>query len=329
MLYVSMEYSMGEYEVFDTDDESRTPVNFETLVEATRLGVVIEGVKKVGPGEIEVSVYKNPESVQRMQAKAKILYGIDIEVHHDVISYIFWDDATVTSGARINLSKFGRRIGNCALQVGIRHRAHITLVLDDSIKVGQSSLYRYYNCGVILDITAVTDEKAINFIYDEWLYSESRRPIEEFIIDRPERLEKLQACGVIMKGYDTPVMKSWRNETLDYIQKRFIKEFKALSEMDFYIHNGEESRTALSKTRQKLRVHRDFWMSPKVKDYTTVRRADGLKVFNYMLKILSCDVDAVNRFYYYMVYVDSPRNELIRKRYVNLVTRFYRWVIGR
>lgn len=255
MLYISRRMGIGRWGVVDTDDYIETVCDMNRLREAVCCGLEIKGVSVIdrpflGKHIDHVEVYQNPEFSQRNQAKMAVLNGVDIRTSGTDIVSISTPSGIRGDRVSVRLSDFGDSCSPHILgSILIPYGKTLTLVLDDKLKFtnktfkGAIEYSRLY-----LDVTEVTDQKALDRVYLCDGFKDGFDSIETYIIDNEDRLDFYKGVGIIMVGvgshssyYDLSKSIRSMDDVSQKLAKRFHKEFYAISDGVYSLRSTVDS----------------------------------------------------------------------------------------
>lgn len=147
MLFLSRYIGENAYAVVDTDDYSETVVDYEMLMRARAVGVVIQGVewldgRLMGLKSIQVWPGLRPKTPDAV--KLRTLLDVDLRVYKNIITQLNWGSKDVT----LRLSKYGQVCGDRFLYMPSASESkpvgHMTLIVDDNIMIGHDSFHMSY-----------------------------------------------------------------------------------------------------------------------------------------------------------------------------------------
>lgn len=247
MLFLSRMLSATTYEVVDTDDYVGEKVDFDTLRHLVLdLGLHIEGVTvetdMFGDRDIEFGAfYQDPKFSTGTMARMKAMYGVDIRVYNDEVTWIGLDGNITPPGTRIVISKFAHKFSfNTPIQWSVLtsrpERGYIIIVFDDSVEVVGSFVPFAQVSTVLLDISNYSDEFVAQNVYNG-LLAHRLRDFARYIIDKPERMERWSFVAMMYEplSSDNPLVKALQRRP-DYskisekIGERFFDTFQRITD---------------------------------------------------------------------------------------------------
>lgn len=319
MLYVSRENG-EEFGVVDTDDGVESTVHFEDLEEAAKLGVKVYGVRATKNGDISVVPCRKPMAYQINCAKASMLLGVNIQTYEGAIMSIKIDWSVCKPGTRIRLSEYGYAVVSSIVETVFPCGASIVFVVDDYCLMMNSYFRSFLMQGMVkIDITECDNPWNVYQVYDVWS-TRTKLPVEEAIIDRPERQNKWAAYGVVACGFWNSRVK-YSKESIEFVESKFMDSFKhtaLVMKLPCHIDTA-----ALRSYRRHLWQDNDFWKS-KPTEYKFVKMYDGWSVFSFFDNFESevIEVDHLVKFKWLWNYLRYfGENKEIQNLYVQLVNR--------
>lgn len=211
VLYISRFVDSADYGVVDSDDGKEEIVDYESILEAYRNGLTIEGVTpdmqatlQAGTMHLErVDIWEGLRAKSQLAVKLYALRGVDIRVYKKCISSLRWRTDMGGNPVEVRLSDFGRICGDrifFGIQDGALEGKHtITLVFDDKLRLARTAFcfpfFAYSGdggAGVKFDLREVTDMRIVTALFANLKgYPDSfRARVNCPIIDRPERMEQ-------------------------------------------------------------------------------------------------------------------------------------------
>lgn len=338
MLYISRFAGIERFGVTDTDDGVETVVSLSQLKNILGMGIEVLGVDAVvhpfrGPRSIDIRTVKVcPPNVKgtTAQAKALIMYGVDVRSDKGRVTSVSWlyDKVGKNDGpVRIRLSEHGNLLENFSfartgtIPTGMR----LIFVLDDKIKVKKQSFQRFfdhYGC-LVLDVSEVTSHRTLQYAYEEY-FVQHRGDIEDVdrhIIDTEEHRVIWKAIGVVYSGALRYSGQS--DDTSAVVAKHFMKDFRDMRDLDFRIRsNVKDLQHAVIYASQIMR-HKEFWQSNPT-DYKKVRDNDENALL-FMQNHLMSNYYKAQRFMNYLLWF-NPTTE-VQKIYVDMCVRLNNWIL--
>ena len=331
MLYISKCRGKSKYEVIDTDDGVAEVVTYGQVVDAVRSGVDIKGVKcfiKDGVPYIqEVKVYQHQDSMTVRQTKAKVLAGVDIKLHNGEITSFNWVDSIVQPNVRIRLSDYGSKCADGIFETGMwKHKVPIIIVLDDKIKLRRQSLTGACQCSQLkIDVSEVTDIKTLNIVYKELIENAGRMStVEEYAIDRYNRLEKVAIYGVVAHGHN-PGGRVFSQEAIDFLENLLVESFEKLADSPLHFVSYTSARDIAKDHIAGLRRYEKFWRMNS-NSYMAVRVHDDLRLLEVLSKTTTVNMQTAGNFLTFLYYF-SPPSERVQQAYVKLCNRSNNWYL--
>lgn len=331
MLYISRCIGKTKYGVVDTEDEVEEVVTQEELADIVRLGIVIEGAViscKSGklPELVEAFPYCVHEHNSTTLMKLRILYGIDIHVRGNIITMLGRDDRVVKEGFRIRLSDYGRVLGNHFLfdpSFGMHHKT-VILELDDKLALMEDAFNFASKAYVKLDITNVDEQTVVDAVYHEHWRNSSHLPIEDLIIDKPERMEYYRVLE-FLKGRPDAVVPTCPQSVKDKFTEKFRPEIMRMSE---YTKNitciaGQVERDFVSSCVAFMDIVARY-LDGDVKEFDEIRIINPETVFTFLGSWTTCSVHSAALIARYILYLDPPED--IKRAYEGLFCRLCDWV---
>lgn len=215
MLYISRmieEFMPGtsdllcKYGVCDTDDDVEEVIYSGTLETAVLgYGIEIKGVDVVtlnGVSAIrDIEVYQDSRYYKPIQAKTKMLRGVDVVTFRDEIVRFRINRKIFKGPLRLRLSDYAKRMhwSTYADSIG----SMLIFVLDDNFEI-YGNIRDRNSHGTILDVREVTNPALIDQIYGDFIDNDmlDQWDWHKRIIDTQERIDfwKCQYC--ICRGED-------------------------------------------------------------------------------------------------------------------------------
>lgn len=343
MLYISRYNNENSYCITDTDDGEETTVSRAYLEKiVNRYDLHIEGVtvQELNPPKgrnryfvSDVQVVQLDEFMTRQQSKLKVLNGVDLTINGDDIVAMKWETDRVTPGTQVRLSTFGKVCGKCLLRDCPTYSTWllpiVTVVLDDSIKIDKRTFQGFHAHGVAIDVSEVSSEKTLMCVYGcVSNVADIVGHLDQFIIDRPERLDFQRGVLVLNRGlYGVTNV----NECLDNpdevskkITHKYLPEFEQLSVATYYSQSNKEWATVA----ERVIIWLHFPQSAEVLDSdnpVSYLRAEFMDIFEAMIEVSTCDKMALKRFSNYIKFFGVTPE--IEKVFVRFCQRAGKWLL--
>lgn len=140
MLYISRRFSVSQYGVVDSDDDTETKVYGTQIHDlVTKLGVRIKGVIMSGDSVSEIVPYQDPRYCNSRQARLRTLKGIDIRIWRGIIVYIHINGRHTGGHISVRLSEYAPKFSGKTnidwSNVVYSEDKDLTLILDDKLEV--------------------------------------------------------------------------------------------------------------------------------------------------------------------------------------------------
>lgn len=330
MLYVSqiVDNKIG---IFDTDDGSETFITRSQLFQTLRLGVdiqgaVVETIQLRGKPVTRlksIEVQQNPDMLSSIQAKTRMLKGVNVVVQGDTISSIYWNDADVQDKTVIRLSQFGSK---CADNIFIARSRRfnsnqVIFILDDKITIRRKTLQSADNGSVHIDIREVTSNRIADLVYKAW--SGSRGKLSMWVTDNPDRFELMSAIVCVNTGYAPSCTCS--EETVKTVEGMFFNEFETVSNSRFSYVSSLEAKEAVKNYVKRMRRFEDFWRGDS-DDYSMALTYDRLDIFVVLMETTTASKLALHHFNSFMH--NFTPSERVREVYVRLCKRANVWLMN-
>lgn len=336
MLYISRRISNNAFGVVDTDDGSEDIMSRKEIREAViKLGIKIEGVSIYKEADRNVynirsiKPYQPTDSVSRQQVKAKVLRGVDIKKHGDVITGI---SVTGINGQVpvVRLSDYGTEFEKYVLS-GFHIEVGTVFILDDSLKI-TAATFKDWHGRLQMDLREVSDMKIVNAIYSDFVCQPyiGVRGIHQYYIDKPERKGYAEALWILANGHknngsksDVPnIIAAFGPDVQDLVTQQFSKEFFTIATKSQLRENEHYNAAALARQAvQTIYVLRDGGVAKS--NNFSVWRSSG-RTYE-MLELLSycstLNTHAVIRFMNYMHYFKS--SEEMQAAFVDFCQRSF------
>lgn len=330
MLYVSKRVGKDRYQITDTDDGTTEEVSLSRLTKAVNLGVEILGVDKYkGRYDDEyfcsAHVYTPDSAVTGKSAKLKTMYGVDIRVNGDEIVLVTVSQAVKRkSVVRIKLSDYGSSLADSAFFESL-DADHVVIVLDDSVKLRKNSLRDAFRAGYKFDITALTNQLFVSYVYGEWLRTERNfDPSHDVIFDNPTRRDKYI---VVWSFYNEKVdVDELTDSDLAFVESYLYDKFFRLSRLPISVSSDKQT---LAFVQTFVNSHldipqRQFWRDTLLRDNLSFQEIfyyDQLNIFSFDYKIHHKEHRTILCFRQYILY-GSP-TERMQELYIKYCVRLY------
>lgn len=339
MLYVSRYVGQTKYGVVDTDDGVETVVTYQDLTEyVINNGLDIKGVtigytvrkRRRVPYLSSVKVYQNDSFLTGKQAKTKTLRGVDIISNNGQIAQINVGADGLKQPVRIKLSDFGTSCGEYIFKhMPFLSNNALTIELDDNVAVGAKTLKYFVNRGVVLDMTAVTNPKVVEYVahelssQDRWL---ERSTVS--VIDTPQRMDFYIAETILNRPMNgVPKIKSISDVVSDpiavnaLITKKHRSEFKGVSRAQFI---ASKSIKWANDTKRFVNWLASYGCLTKSDNYETLVNRSCLGVLACLRECSTCNNNVLLRFENYLRYF-TPTEE-IQNAFIQLFHSASQWL---
>lgn len=332
MLYLSKRVGNDKFGITDTDDNTETVVCYRDLVKTVRLGIEIQGVEtewRNFRGEQmlcikRTTVQQNEAYLTTKQVKTKALKGVDVIVSGDEITSINWDDRIVKAGTRIRLSDYGSKCADSILFIPFQeHTSRIIIVLDDKVRIKKNTFHDACRTKAQIDLSEVTNQRHVKFVYDEWIENGRVIPVDEFVIDDPVRMEKHEAIGVVCTG-ENFYKKKFSAEASAGVELMFYGEFDRIAKSQLHYVSGFDAK---QRAKDHIRIiSKDvyFWRGVG-QEYRDVRYRDDLDIFSTLMAVTTCNPQMLFRFKNYLQFFEP--SERMKEIYVDFCVRANCWLL--
>lgn len=337
MLYISRRIGRNKFGIVDTDDYTEEVVDKYELAKLIELGIEVKGIKLLETHRrhgqpcyrVSINVYQDAKYASASQAKMHALLGVTVNTSGTDITGISFSRERVADNVNVRLSDYGNKLADSVF-FGAAYSSTpvVTLVLDDKIRVTQKALDRAFSTGFRFDIRGVTNKRAANSVYGQWLTCGSASgKLLDWIIDNPERQMYYEGLGVVIRNYEPSKTYVPSAAVNAFVSSYFQEEFENLAKSDFQYKCDKSARLSLSGYMRRTRSEvRDFWNGNEL-TYERVRALDEetTQTLTAICAISTCNVRSCNRLSMYLKYF-TPTPE-IKSAYVTLCVRANRWLI--
>ena len=219
MLYISRYIGPDQYGVVDTDDGVEQVISFTELYGAVcldRLSIAGAPIVHNTLADKNIVVCQPPDTISRVQAKAKVLLKVDVKCYKSMITSIIWNRSSDEDLVDIRLSDYGTCVADYVLARNVAFGGYkVCLIFDDKLTYCTNAFRRRYferdligknGVGAVFDLRELSDGNAA-ILYD-MLYSGAKDNIPGGIIDQAERMDKFtynhyhKYLNGIKKSYD-------------------------------------------------------------------------------------------------------------------------------
>lgn len=247
MLYLSRYRPELSYGIVDTDDDVEEIVSRDELRTAVMTyGLSIEGMSvspgKHGPFVQFAQPYQDSRYVTTLMTKTRLVYGVEVRVWRDEVTYVLFNTDITPAGTAIRLSDYGSRFCGYSVVKWTIHRPDndATIILDDNIKIIDKSP-KMSEWGVRYDVRELSNSSVVECMYRELVKG---TPTEykfwdSWILDNPKRFHRWQCAGMlnsVVADDDDFVVELKQSEDYceisDFLGKAYRAEFESLANTD-------------------------------------------------------------------------------------------------